>query len=153
MRLARRGARVGPTEPVGERDSRGNRDLGRPCGIRRRRCRRRELRPMIASAGKPLSSPSPFEAEQAIPLGEQLVRAGHLAAGDLEAALSKRGEKRLQLGEILLEMGFLGEEILLPFLARQMRSAAVRLREGLVDPQVVRLIPRTKAEALCVLAM
>jgi type IV pilus assembly protein PilB len=108
---------------------------------------------MIASAGRPFLSPSPFEAEQAIPLGEQLVRAGHLAAGDLEAALSKRGEKRLQLGEILLEMGFLGEEILLPFLARQMRSTAVRLREGLVDPQVVRLIPRAKAEGLCALAM
>jgi type IV pilus assembly protein PilB len=92
-------------------------------------------------------------AEHALPLGEQLVRAGVLTSTELDAALGHRAEKRLQLGEALLEMGFVDEATLVAFLGSQLRGAAVRLREGLVDPAVVRLIPRSKAEALCVLAM
>jgi type IV pilus assembly protein PilB len=88
-----------------------------------------------------------------LPLGEQLVQAGGLTAVELDAALGHRAQKRLQLGEALLEMGFVDEATLVSFLGSQVRGAAVRLREGLVDPAVVRLIPRAKAEALCVLAM
>jgi type IV pilus assembly protein PilB len=91
--------------------------------------------------------------ESALPLGEQLVQAGVLTSTELDAALGHRAEKRLQLGEALLEMGFVDEATLVSFLGSQVRGAAVRLREGLVDPAVVRLIPRAKAEALCVLAM
>jgi len=91
--------------------------------------------------------------EHLLPLGEQLVRAGVLTTTELDAALGHRSEKRLQLGEALLEMGFVDEATLVTFLGSQVRGAAVRLREGLVDPAVVRVIPRAKAEALCVLAM
>ena len=55
---------------------------------------------------------------------------------------------------MLLEMGFVDEETLLPFLGSQIRRRRrFGLREGLVDPAVVRLIPRAKAESLCALAM
>lgn len=88
-----------------------------------------------------------------LPLGEYLISAGVLTPDELEAALSQRLAKRLQLGEMLLELGFVEEQTLLRYLGQQLRVPTVRLRDGLVDPQVVRLLPRAKAEACCALAM
>jgi type IV pilus assembly protein PilB len=48
---------------------------------------------------------------------------------------------------VLTELGFIGEEDLLPFLAQQLGVEHVRLRDGLIDPEAVRLIPRRDAEA------
>jgi type IV pilus assembly protein PilB len=89
----------------------------------------------------------------ATPLGENLVRAGLLTGGDLEAALQQHSDNNVQLGETLLEMGFVDEDTLLLFLGQQVGVPSVRLRSGLVDPSVVRLIPRSKAEAFSVLAL
>lgn len=105
------------------------------------------------SLSRGMSTAASNSAEDSLPLGEQLVRAGILQPHELDDALSKHAEKRLQLGEMLLEMGIVSEETLLPFLSKQTNTAAIRLREGLVDPAVVRLLPRAKAEAICALAM
>ncbi len=87
------------------------------------------------------------------PLGENLVRAGLLTHGDLETALQQHSNSQAQLGETLLEMGFVDEDTLLLFLGQQLGVPSVRLRSGLVDPSVVRLIPRSKAEAFSALAL
>jgi type IV pilus assembly protein PilB len=92
-------------------------------------------------------------AEKALPLGERLVRAGVLKPDELEAALNQHSNKKVQLGETLLELGFVDEDTLLHFLGQQLRLPAVRLRDGLIDPAVVRLLPRNKAEAFCAIAM
>ena len=89
----------------------------------------------------------------AVPLGENLVRAGIVSNGDLEAALQQHSNTNSQLGETLLEMGFVEEDTLLLFLGQQLNVPSVRLRSGLVDPTVVRMIPRSKAEAFSVLAL
>ena len=47
----------------------------------------------------------------------------------------------------------MAEDQILPYLQRQLCLPAVKLREGLIDPAVVRIIPRAKAEAFCALAM
>lgn len=91
--------------------------------------------------------------ERNMPLGERLYRAGVLTAEELEAALNQHVDKKLQFGETLLELGFVDEDTLLRFLGAQMQVCAVRIREGMVDPSVVRLLPRPKAEALCAIAM
>lgn len=88
-----------------------------------------------------------------MPLGENLVRAGIVSNGDLETALQQHSNKNAQLGETLLEMGFVEEDTLLLFLGQQLGIPSVRLRSGLVDPCVVRLIPRSKAESFSVLAL
>jgi type IV pilus assembly protein PilB len=87
------------------------------------------------------------------PLGENLVRAGILTSGDLESALQQHSNSQAQLGETLLEMGFVDEDTLLLFLGQQLGIPSVRLRSGLVDPSVVRLIPRSKAQAYSALAL
>ncbi|MEN1681897.1 MAG: GspE/PulE family protein [Planctomycetota bacterium] len=87
------------------------------------------------------------------PLGQQLIGADLITPDDLEAALSLQSKRGQRLGETLLEMGVATEEELLPYIARQLATPAIRLREGLIDPAVVRCIPRTAAETFSVLAM
>ena len=91
--------------------------------------------------------------EQSLPLGERLFRAGVLTAEELESALNQHTAKKMQFGETLLELGFVSEDTLLSFLGSQMGVPSARVREGLVDPAVVRLLPRQKAESLCAIAL
>lgn len=99
----------------------------------------------------------PHRAKQSLipasPLGEQLVAASVLTEEQLISALGRQQTTNARLGEILVEMGFVDESIILPFLEKQLGVQSVRLRDGLVDPDVVKLIPRTLAESLGVLAL
>ena len=87
------------------------------------------------------------------PLGQQLIGADLITPEDLDAALEIQGKRGQRLGETLLEMGVAGEEQLLPHIARQLSTPAVKLREGLIDPAVVRTLPREFAERHSALAM
>lgn len=98
-----------------------------------------------ASRGGPPDRSRP--PDMAIPLGERLLDAGLITSAELEAALSDQTTKNIRLGEALIDLGFVDADQLLPFLQQQMQIPAVRLREGLVDPAVVRLLPRSTAEA------
>ena len=85
---------------------------------------------------------APHSAPRAnLPLGERLLGANVITRAELEHALELQATRGLRLGEGLLELGVVGEEELLPFLEQQMNVPAVRLREGLIDPLVVRLLP------------
>jgi type IV pilus assembly protein PilB len=88
-----------------------------------------------------------------IPLGERLVRAGVLTRDELEAALTEHTAKRSLLGETLLELGLIDEETLLRFLSQQCGYPYAILREGMLDPLAVRLLPRVKAESLHAIVM
>ncbi len=92
-------------------------------------------------------------ARDTVPLGERLYQAGIITAEELETALGQQSAKKTKLGESLLELGFIDEETLLRFLGSQLRIPAVRLRDGLIDPAVVRLLPRNKAESMSAIVM
>lgn len=87
------------------------------------------------------------------PLGQQLLSANLIDAEELEEALRLQSENGEKLGETLLELGFASDEQLLPFIEAQLGVAGVRLREGLLDPIAVRLLPRGLAESLAALAL
>ena len=87
------------------------------------------------------------------PLGQQLLGASLLSNDDLEAALAAQATSKQPLGETLLEMGAISEEHLLPYIEVQLSMPAVRLREGLLDPIAVRLLPRELAEQLHALVL
>jgi type IV pilus assembly protein PilB len=72
---------------------------------------------------------------------------------ELESALKLQASKGQKIGEILLELGLLSEDQILPFIQRQMGVPTARIREGLIDPAAVRLLPREAAEHLGALAM
>lgn len=96
---------------------------------------------------------TPPAGQRFIPLGEQLLQLGALTSEKLEAALTKNSQKNSRLGETLLELGFVDEATLLRALGQQFNIPSVRLRDGLVDPAVVRILPRAKAQQLCALVM
>lgn len=103
----------------------------------------------------PLASPPASEAPQMLrgPLGQRLLGADLIADVELEAALSHQAQKGQKLGEALLDLGFATEEQLLPFMESHLGVTGVRLREGMLDPIAVRLIPRELAESLNVLIL
>lgn len=112
--------------------------------------------PAIEALTAPLDSEQALSAaspKQTRPLGQQLVGADLITPEELDAALELQSKRGLRLGETLLEMGVATEEQLLPHVSRQLSVPAVRLREGLIDPAVVRTLPREFAERLGVLAM
>lgn len=87
------------------------------------------------------------------PLGEQLVGANLISAEDLQRALSVQSQKGQRIGEVLIELGVLHEEQLLPFVQQQLGVPAVKLREGIIDPAAVSFLPRELAEQLTALAV
>ncbi len=105
--------------------------------------------------GSPATDSQPTEPPRRgpVPLGQQLIEAGVLDSEQLETALSKSTLKGQRLGESLLDMGFVQEDEILPYIERGLDVPATRLREGMIDPQVVGLIPRSLAESLSALAL
>ena len=87
------------------------------------------------------------------PLGEQLIAAGLLTEEQLKSALGRQQSTNARLGEVLVEMGYVDEAVILPFLEKQLGVQGVRLRDGMVDPEVVKIIPRAVAESLGALAL
>ncbi len=108
---------------------------------------------LAASSLAPLETTAARPARRAAPrrpmrLGEQLLGANLISADELETALQVQADKGRRIGEVLLEMGVIGEDDLLPFIEQQVGAPAVKLREGLIDPRVVPLLPRAAAERL-----
>lgn len=100
------------------------------------------------------TAPPPTRAAQkSLPLGQRLVRAGLIDNSQLERALELQGNRGMRLGEALVTLGLITEADLLPLIGHQLDFPWVRLREGLVDPQVVRVVPRGIAEQFGCLAL
>lgn len=91
--------------------------------------------------------------ERLEPLGDRLVRAGLLSPDELDAALLEQSSRQTRLGETLMELGFVEEDELVPLMGQHLGVPSIRLREGTVDPEVVRTIPRRMAESEHVLAL
>ncbi|MGB7345694.1 MAG: ATPase, T2SS/T4P/T4SS family [Pirellulaceae bacterium] len=114
--------------------------------------------------------------DQSIQLGQRLVEAGLIRLDQLETALAHQAseEDRLRtlavqrgktndgrtkiknfkrLGEVVAELGLVDEADLLPLLGEQLGVDGVRLREGLIDPNAVQLIPREYAERFRILPL
>ena len=101
---------------------------------------------------EPNDNSLPDELHDSNRLGDQLLKANLVSAKDLEAAFA--GNKRgLKVGELLLDVGLLSEDQLLPFMGRQMGTPTVRLRDGLVDPIAARRIPQPVSKRLNAVAL
>lgn len=86
-------------------------------------------------------------------LGQRLLGDDLVSAEDLAKALELQAKCGMRLGETLLEMGVASEEDLLPHIAAQLGLPALRLREGLIDPQVVGELERSFCEKHKVIAL
>ena len=86
-------------------------------------------------------------------LGQLLVGADIITPEQLDRALAEGSQKGLRLGEALVDMGMVQEDAILPFIEGHLGVPATRLRDGIIDPVAVRLVPRRVAERLDVLAL
>jgi type IV pilus assembly protein PilB len=78
-------------------------------------------------------------------IGEILVAKGLITPDQLACAMGKQKENGKPLGQTLLEQDLLSPEKLKAVLAEQAGIPHIWLRKGMVDPAVVRLLPKEKA--------
>jgi len=94
-------------------------------------------------------------------LGDLLVEMGKLTPEQLEEALEQHKYDgnasdpscKKRLGQLLIELEYITEKDLVECLGRQLGLPHVWLRKGLIDPKVVPMIPKDKAELYQVIAM
>jgi type IV pilus assembly protein PilB len=78
---------------------------------------------------------------QKIRLGELLVAHEIITQAQLEEALFTQKKNGKRLGDTLRELGFVSEETLMEFLARQLFIPSIDLDKTNIDEEVVKLIP------------
>jgi type IV pilus assembly protein PilB len=93
---------------------------------------------------------SPIEKKK---LGELLVELDLLSEEQLQAALLIHRKTAKRLGQIFVEENMISEDALVEVLSKQLGYTHVWLRKGLVDPKIVRIIPKDKAKLYCVIPM
>jgi hypothetical protein len=92
-------------------------------------------------------------ARQIASLGAELLRSGAITNDELDAALAEQAQRGWELERVLLELGFISEDELVPFTSRLLGVPSLRLREGHVDPQVVHILPRIAARRIKAIAL
>lgn len=86
-------------------------------------------------------------------LGEMLLDRSLVLPEELGTALARQKQTGHLLGQVLIEMGVISYEVLCEVLSKQTGIPHVWLRKGLVDPKIVNVLPREKAETYCVMPM
>ena len=82
------------------------------------------------------------------PLGQRLLEAGFLTEDQLSLALRELERLGGHLGEILTNLGFITQDVLMAFLAQQTESEVIDLTEVVVPPDVLELIPYELAKRI-----
>ncbi len=82
------------------------------------------------------------------PLGQRLMEAGFLTEDQLSLALRELERLGGRLGEILTNLGFITQDVLLAFLAQQTASEVIDLADIYIEPEVLKLIPYDLAKRI-----
>ena len=88
-----------------------------------------------------------------IRIGDLLIEHKIISQDQLNAALADQKKSGRKLGRTLIENGYLTEDQLLDFLARQLNIPWIELKRYHVKPETVRLIPEVQARRFRVLAL
>ena len=88
-----------------------------------------------------------------IKLGDLLVKAKVITEDQLKQALTIQTEKGGKLGSVIINMGFITEELLLDTLATQLNLPFLDLNQYSVDADIVRKIPERIARRFRVIAI
>ena len=88
-----------------------------------------------------------------IRIGDLLIEHKIISQEQLTAALTDQKKSGRKLGRVLIENGYLTEDQLLDFLARQLNVPYIDLKRYHVKPETVRLIPESHARRFRALAL
>jgi len=75
-------------------------------------------------------------------IGERLIEAGLVSADQLQIALQEQKNTKKLLGQILVEMNFITESALAEFLAESAGTERFDASSMMIDPQVIKMIPK-----------
>ncbi|MEO0225018.1 MAG: GspE/PulE family protein [candidate division WOR-3 bacterium] len=79
-------------------------------------------------------------------LGDMLISANIITQKQLEEALTLQKQTGEKLGQTLINLGYITEDVLLSFLARQQKLDFVYISELDIDESIVSMLPRTFIE-------
>ena len=85
------------------------------------------------------------QAQTAGRLGDWLLDQGHVTETQLQLALREQKRKRKLLGETLLELGFVSQDVLSQFLAEKTQTRSIDLARTAISPEVRQLVPESLA--------
>ena len=86
-------------------------------------------------------------------LGEILIQRKKITREQLEAALQAQKEKGGLIGEVLVSLGLLDERDIVVALVTQSGLPYIAVNKYVIDPQIVRLIPKEVAQKEKVIAL
>jgi len=85
------------------------------------------------------------KAAKPIPLGRRLIETGVITEAQLDLALKLQQRTGEILGEILIKLGFISQEVLSSTLAAQSNVSHIDLSKVFIEPEVITLIPESFA--------
>ena len=88
---------------------------------------------------------NPTQTNKKLRLGDLLVQAGVITEEQLNEALSRQRSTGKRLGEVLLQEGYITQQDLTKVLETQLGIESINLKQTAVDPKVARLIPENLA--------
>ncbi len=80
------------------------------------------------------------------PLGQRLIEIGIITEPQLDLALKLQKRTGTMLGEILINLGFVSDDVLTSTLAAQSNVSHVDLSRIYIEPEVIRLVPENFAK-------
>ena len=99
------------------------------------------------------SAPAKPVDQQTKPLGQRLLEAGLISEDQLNLALREIKRLGIYLGEALVNLGFVTQEILTLYLAQTTKSEVVDLSTYFIQPEVLELVPYAVARRFPVLPL
>jgi type IV pilus assembly protein PilB len=91
--------------------------------------------------------------QKAARLGDWLLEQGHVTSTQLDLALREQKRKGHLSGEVLVELGFVSQQVLAAFLAQKTQTDQVDLVRTVVPADVLRCVPEPLARRLTVLPL
>jgi type IV pilus assembly protein PilB len=91
--------------------------------------------------------------ENAVRLGDQLLRDGLITEEQLAEALSRQKREGGRIGAALVDIGALSSASLVQALSHKLGVKGCVLRHGLIDPKIAKCVPKDEAEKLRVLPL
>ncbi len=91
--------------------------------------------------------------ENAVRLGDQLVRDGLITPEQLAEALARQQEAGGRIGSALVDIGAISAAAMVQALSKRLAVKGCVLHHGLIDPKVAKSIPKEEAERLRVLPL
>src|SRR5262245_56811726 len=81
-------------------------------------------------------------------LGERLIEAAYLSQTQLELALREQKRRGGLIGQILVSLGFVSQEVISAFVAKEAETKVVNVNRCVIDKAVLELVPFETAKRL-----